>query len=140
MTSVPPEAGYSIEPFEWHLPCCLNLMLLASPWLVIYGFSNCSFCYIEHFKVDSHFSDIEQFKIDSYLLILSKSRLTLLVCFYWLWAGKLLYWVCTRPYPAKNNLNPLRLKKKSRIQEPRIASDISHVQWFINWLGSPVNK
>ena len=43
MTSFPSEEGYPIEPFEWGLPCCLNLMLLAFPWLAIYGFSNCSF-------------------------------------------------------------------------------------------------
>ena len=75
MTSVLSEAWYPIEPFEWSLLSCLNLMLLASQI--------------------AHFADIKQFKTDSQtkILTLGKSRLTLLVCFYSLWAGKLFYWV-----------------------------------------------
>ena len=55
---------------------------------------------------------MEQFKIDSHFANLSRSKLTLLVFFYWLWASQLFCRVCTKHCIAKNNPTPLPLTKK----------------------------
>ena len=118
MTSVPSQMAYLIEPFEWGLACCLNLTFLTSPCLVIYGFSNCSFCW--HWAVQNWVI----------LLTLDKSRMTLLLCIHWLWAGKLFYWIWTLGCQKQPQPSPFD-KKIWRIQEPLIGTGLSCVHcWF----------
>ena len=48
---------------------CLNLMILASPWLEIYRFSKWSFADFQQFKFNFHFATFGQVKISLKLVV-----------------------------------------------------------------------
>ena len=63
MTSLPPEAAYPMEAFEWWLPVPHIWMSLPSEWLDIYRFPNWSFSYLRQVR---HFTNLDQFPICSH--------------------------------------------------------------------------
>ena len=77
MTSVPPDARYPKEPFEWGLPDAVYVIELLQNLRYI-GFQTGHFADFEQFKVNSHFAEFGQVEIDPYCLYLptlSKSQL-----------------------------------------------------------------
>ena len=129
---VPSETGYPIEPTLWGLPCFLDLMLLASSWLVIYGFSNCSFFW--HWAIQNWYS------------------------FCWLWTnqdwrylfvltdfGRVSYFTefgqdvrLPKRIPALSDKKFKSSRTTHRIWH-KSCSIIQSAE-IINWIGSPVNK
>ena len=78
MTSLPLEAEYPIETFSMFTNSS-NLMFLASPWLKIYRYSNWSFCWLWAVQRLT----LRSSRLIFILLTLGKSKLTLIVLFYY---------------------------------------------------------
>ena len=96
---------------------CLNLIFLASPQLVMCRFSKWSFCRLSAVQ-----------KLIAILLILGKSRLTIVVYFYWIWTGHIYFPEIGQDAGAWETIQTLSIWQK--IEEPCTGSGTSHFQWF----------
>ena len=111
-----PEVGYPIEPFEWGIPAAqIWCFYLLHDWRYI-DFHTC------------HFVTLSSLKLVINFLTLEESKLTLIVYFYYLWAGHSYFTEFWQDVRSQKTSQTLSVWLK--IQELHIGSGTSHFQWF----------
>ena len=103
MPSLSLETEYPMEPFIWSSPAVQTFKLV----ILLTRSSS---------------------KLKSHCVTLGKSKSTLFVYFYWLWAGYSYFTDFGQNIGQRKSIKTLSVWEK--IQEPHIGSGTSHFQWF----------